>query len=261
MSQALSEYEIVGPATNIAFLSRLMQSKPFATADLDTGLIERHQDSLFPPHQPVPFTVLALACAMLHHDERDHSSDDPWAQHHGWRMNLQTTRPLQFSDEAGMIELAWTYASDHGILSSSDKRIKISDVHAKTHEQDDAVEFDLVADNIKVHGKVVRVAENFHVFHAGQHWQLTWHDPIAHAGEAELEGGRLTAPMPGKIIALLVKKDELVQQGAPLLIMEAMKMEHTIHAPSNGKVEDLLYAVGDQVPEGAQLLAFTATGA
>ena len=261
MSQALSEYEIVGPATNIAFLSRLMQSKPFATADLDTGLIERHQDSLFPSHQPVPFTVLALACAMLHHDERDHSSDDPWAQHHGWRMNLQITRPLQFSDEAGMSELAWTYASDHAILSTSDKKIKISDVHAKTHEQDDAVEFDLVADNIKVHGKVVRVAENFHVFHAGQHWQLTWHDPIAHAGEAELEGGRLTAPMPGKIIALLVKKDELVQQGAPLLIMEAMKMEHTIHAPSNGKVDDLLYVVGDQVPEGAQLLAFTATGA
>jgi 3-methylcrotonyl-CoA carboxylase alpha subunit len=119
----------------------------------------------------------------------------------------------------------------------------------------------LVADNIKVHGKVVRVAVIFHVFHAGQHWQLTWHDPIAHAGEAELEGGRLTAPMPGKIIALLVKKDELVQQGAPLLIMEAMKMEHTIHAPSNGKVEDLLYAVGDQVPEGAQLLVFAATGA
>ncbi|MEY3580531.1 MAG: hypothetical protein RI984_1635, partial [Pseudomonadota bacterium] len=89
MSQALSEYEIVGPATNIAFLSRLMQSKPFATADLDTGLIERHQDTLFPPHQPVPFAVLALACARLHHDERDHSSDDPWAQHHGWRMNLQ----------------------------------------------------------------------------------------------------------------------------------------------------------------------------
>ena len=261
MSQALSEYEIVGPATNIAFLSRLMQSEAFTTADLDTGLIERHQETLFPPHQPVPFTVLALACAMLLQSERDLTSDDPWAQHTGWRLNLQTTRALKFSDEAGLIELAWTYAADHGILSLANKKIKISDVHAKSSPHDAAVEFEILADNLHVKGKVVRVAENFHVFHAGQHWQITWHDPIAHAGEAETEGGRLTAPMPGKIIALLVKKDELVQQGAPLLIMEAMKMEHTIHAPANGKVEDLFYAVGDQVLEGAQLLAFTATGA
>jgi 3-methylcrotonyl-CoA carboxylase alpha subunit len=178
-----------------------------------------------------------------------------------WRLNLQTTRALQFSDEAGLINLAWTYASDHGTLSVGDQKIKISDVHAKTSVHDDAVEFEMLADNLQVKGKVVRDAENFHIFHAGQHWQLTWHDPIAHAGEAEIEGGRLTAPMPGKIIALLVKQGEEVQQGAPLLIMEAMKMEHTIHAPANGKVEDLLYAVGDQVPEGAQLLAFTAAGA
>jgi 3-methylcrotonyl-CoA carboxylase alpha subunit len=176
-------------------------------------------------------------------------------------LNLQTTRALKFSDEAGLIELAWTYAANHGILSLANKKIKISDVHAKSSPHDAAVEFEILADNLHVKGKVVRVAENFHVFHAGQHWQLTWHDPIAHAGEAETEGGRLTAPMPGKIVALLVKKDELVQQGAPLLIMEAMKMEHTIHAPANGKVEDLFYAVGDQVLEGAQLLAFNATGA
>jgi 3-methylcrotonyl-CoA carboxylase alpha subunit len=79
---------------------------------------------------------------------------------------------------------------------------------------------------------------------------------LAHAGQAEAEGGRLTAPMPGKIVAVLTAKGKSVEKGAPLLIMEAMKMEHTIAAPVDGTVEDLLYAVGDQVAEGAQLLTF-----
>jgi 3-methylcrotonyl-CoA carboxylase alpha subunit len=62
--------------------------------------------------------------------------------------------------------------------------------------------------------------------------------------------------MPGKIVAVLVEKGKEVEKGAPLLIMEAMKMEHTIAAPATGTVEELLYGVGDQVAEGAQLLKF-----
>jgi 3-methylcrotonyl-CoA carboxylase alpha subunit len=102
----------------------------------------------------------------------------------------------------------------------------------------------------------VRDGDVFHIFTAGMHIVLDYNDPLAHAGAAEAEGGRLTAPMPGKIVAVLVDKGKTVEKGAPLLIMEAMKMEHTIAAPANGTVEELLYAVGDQVAEGAQLLAF-----
>ena len=76
-------------------------------------------------------------------------------------------------------------------------------------------------------------------------------------GEAAVEG-TLTAPMPGKVIALLVDKGATVKQGQPLLVMEAMKMEHTMTAPKDGLVESFNYAVGDQVPEGATLLAFKA---
>ncbi|HCN90313.1 MAG TPA: 3-methylcrotonyl-CoA carboxylase, partial [Oxalobacteraceae bacterium] len=102
---------------------------------------------------------------------------------------------------------------------------------------------------------VVREREAFHIFTGGTHVVLNYNDPLAHAGEAEAEGGRLTAPMPGKIVALLVAKGDAVEKGAPLLIMEAMKMEHTIAAPSKGVVEEMLYAVGDQVTEGAPLLS------
>lgn len=109
-----------------------------------------------------------------------------------------------------------------------------------------------------VHGTVVRDGETIHVFAGATHHVIHYHDPLAHAGESEAEGGRLTAPMPGKIVALLVKPGDQVEKGAPLLIMEAMKMEHTISAPAQGTVESLMYAVGDQVGEGAQLLGFKA---
>jgi len=105
---------------------------------------------------------------------------------------------------------------------------------------------------------VVREGDVFHVFTGGAHYALNYNDPLAHAGQAEAEGGRLTAPMPGKIVAIIAEKSRQVEKGAPLLIMEAMKMEHTIAAPAQGVVEDFLYAVGDQVAEGAQLLVFKA---
>ena len=75
----------------------------------------------------------------------------------------------------------------------------------------------------------------------------------AHAGE-----DRLTAPMPGKIVALLVAQGDIVEKGAPLLVMEAMKMEHTITAPYAGTVQTIHFTRGDRVPEGSALLELTA---
>ena len=83
-------------------------------------------------------------------------------------------------------------------------------------------------------------------------------DALAHAGENAAPGGRLTAPMPGKLVALLAQRGDVVKAGQPLALMEAMKMEHTIAAPRDGTVAELLYAVGDQVAEGAELLRLDA---
>jgi len=83
-------------------------------------------------------------------------------------------------------------------------------------------------------------------------------DLIAHAGDGAAEGGRLTAPMPGKVIAFLAQPGDVVKQGQALAVMEAMKMEHTITAPRDGTVEALLYAAGDQVDEGGELLRLVA---
>ncbi len=249
MSQALAEFEAVGLSTNVEFLGRLIASKPFSTADLDTGLIERHHAVLFPSSVPAPVPVLALACAALSREESQ-PSNDPWSQTSGWRMNATLTRKLSFSDAAGKCDISLVYERA-GLRVNTDRgTVLLSDVTgSRTRVQ-------VSIDGRPVQANVVRSADNFHVFHGGHHWPLEWSNPIAHAGEQEADGGRLTAPMPGKIVALLVDAGAQVEKGAPLLIMEAMKMEHTINAPSKGKVTELLYVVGDQVAEGAQLLSF-----
>jgi len=250
MAQALAAFQVVGPATNVAFLGRLIASTPFVGADLDTGLIERHHDTLFPEPQTLPLPALALAGASLAGSALPAKSE-PWAQLTGWRMNGTYQRSFAFSSEAGEQAIQLSYRRDALWLTAGESAVALQDIsvsQAVVHVR---------MDGLQLQGHVVRQQDTFHVFYAGHHWQILWRDPIAHAGEGEADEGRLTAPMPGKIIALLVSAGEQVTKGAPLLIMEAMKMEHTINAPGEGTVSELLYAVGDQVDEGAQLLSFS----
>ena len=249
MSQALSQYQIVGLHSNIAFLSRLIQSTAFSSADLDTGLIERNQSALFPAVPPASMPCLALAVVALLSSEKTGGSD-PWQSSHGWRMNSQMQRGLQFTEEATTHDVMVTYLADGWIIRRGEQTAQVKLVSSNDHD------FVLAVDDQTVTGTVVRDGEQFHVFHQDKHTPLHYLDALAHAGESEAEGGRLTAPMPGKIVAVLVSKAQEVNKGDALLIMEAMKMEHTISAPHDGVIDEVLYAVGDQVSEGAQLLAF-----
>jgi 3-methylcrotonyl-CoA carboxylase alpha subunit len=253
MSHALSEFRIVGLATNIAFLKRLVEGEAFATADLDTGLIERHGATLFPPAAPAPLGALALAVFALRENAANAANDpDPWSQASGWRMNGDYRRVLSWSDEFGAYRVGLTYRRD-GLEIDLDG-------HTQRVERVGGAGDDLALrlGETAVQGVVRRDGDVFHVFTGGQHFTLTYNDPMAHAGEVETLGGRLTAPMPGKVVAVLVQAGATVVKGEPLVIMEAMKMEHTIAAPGDGVVEDVLYEVGDQVADGAPLLAFKA---
>jgi 3-methylcrotonyl-CoA carboxylase alpha subunit len=262
MAQALAEFQIVGLATNIAFLKRLVEGTAFATADLDTGLIERHGDALFPPPKAAPVAALAFAALALVAGEREQSGKastnpaDPWGQACGWRLNGAYQRQLSFTDDyaAGSAGQAYrvnlTYHEGGWDIGLSGTTTKLELVAAN------GASFAIRLGENAMHGNVRRDGDLFHVFTNGQHYTLAYNDPMAHAGEVESGGGRLTAPMPGKVVAVLASNGQEVKKGEPLVIMEAMKMEHTISAPSNGVVEEVLYQVGDQVADGAPLLAF-----
>ncbi|MDO9192427.1 MAG: biotin/lipoyl-containing protein, partial [Undibacterium sp.] len=233
----------------IAFLKRLIESKAFSSADLDTGLIERNQSDLFPEVIPASLATLALASISLLQSEKT-AGDNPWQSSQGWRMNSQLQRQLQLDEETHAHAVQVTYQTGGWLVRAGDA---VAQVKLVSTNVSDLV---LSIGEQTVQGTVVRDGEYLHVFSQGVHTALHYKDALAHAGEAEAEGGRLTAPMPGKIVAVLVSKEQEVKKGDALLIMEAMKMEHTIAAPHDGIVEEVLYALGDQVTEGAPLLTF-----
>jgi len=107
-----------------------------------------------------------------------------------------------------------------------------------------------------VEGSVVRVGSRVEVFLPGEHHVLEMHDPLRQELAAESRAGELEAPMPGKIIAIFVAAGDVVEKDAPLLILEAMKMEHTIRAPARGRIARILCRVGEQVGEGVELIEF-----
>ena len=265
MTTALSACQAVGLATNIGFLKRLIASAPFAAADLDTGLIERNHAALFPPPAAASLPVLALACAAILQRERiaaARSSGNPWAAATGWRMLATLLRPLLLSDAGHAHALRLAYAPHGFTLHHDDVSVSVEAIALSAADAVvDTAAITLRLDHAIIHGSVVTEGDLLHVFYRGEHVVLEYADPMAHAGVAEVAAGRLTAPMPGKVVAVLVAPGDVVDAGTPLMIMEAMKMEHTIAAPHAGVVDTILYAVGDQVADGAPLLSFAVAGA
>jgi 3-methylcrotonyl-CoA carboxylase alpha subunit len=259
MSRALQACEVVGPHTNVEFLRRIVTSEPFASADLDTGLIERHRDTLFAPTQKPFDAALALACAALLEREGDDaaggaaaaSGTSPWEALAHWRLNGGYRRTLNWNEVESDAPFAVTFARDGDVqaLEFAGREAPFAWWAGTTPH-----EYGATLGNARVTGRVFIDGDTFHVFCRGEALAFEWQNLLAHAADAEHGEGRLTAPMPGKVIAVLVEPGEKVEKGAPLIVMEAMKMEHTIGAPAAGTVAELLYAVGDQVAEGAQLL-------
>jgi len=248
---ALEEFHIVGLANNVDFLTRLANNHSFALAQLDTGLIERERERLFVHEDRVPEAVLALACARVLVDETHGADADPWSGRSGWRLNTTYTRTLTLKSERGVHDVDLEYGRDgwhfhHGDIDTLLAVIAASGSRLTLRFADRTLAADVVH-----HG------DELHVFAEGRHRVLTLVDVIAQAGARDAGDAGLAAPMPGKVIAVSVAKGARVTKGAPLLVMEAMKMEHSIVAPSDGVVDEILYGVGDQVKEGAALVVFS----
>jgi 3-methylcrotonyl-CoA carboxylase alpha subunit len=258
MQRALEACEIVGPQTNVEFLQRVVTSEPFATADLDTGLIERHHDTLFAPRVEPPRAALALACAAQLARERPVAQPaSPWDGLAHWRLNGGYQRSSVWRNVDDDALLTTQFAHDARARQTLDCAGGKPEPFAwwqGEHER----EYGATVGDTRVNGHVFVDGDVFHVFCGGAAFVLEWQNLLAHAADIDHGEGRLTAPMPGKVIAVLVEPGTVVEKGAPLIVMEAMKMEHTIGAPSAGKVTEVLYAVGDQVADGAQLLVLEA---
>ncbi|MFN7154402.1 MAG: acetyl/propionyl/methylcrotonyl-CoA carboxylase subunit alpha [Acidovorax sp.] len=256
LDEALAQTHIVGLATNVQFLRRVARSESCAKATLDTALIPREQAVLF--HQESVGLPLAAAAAVAQTllNERASEGVDPFSRRDGFHTHGVVQRRFEF-EFGGEHAKAWLTYERGGSL-----RLAVGEGDAQVTGP---LVFNAVAQGIELQfaGQRTRAAvyaqgEVDHIFTPLGATQITAIDLLAHAGEAVAEGGRLTAPMPGKVVSFAVKAGDAVTKGQPLAVMEAMKMEHTIAAPVDGVVAELLYAPGDQVTEGAELLKLAA---
>ena len=265
MLQALAQTRVVGVQTNVAFLGRLMGDEAFAAADLDTGLIERRRATLLPPPAEIGSDVLALACAAvlaglgLPATRAVAATVDPWLAGDGWRLgNNAYTLPIEWLIDAAVRRISLVR---QGANWQIDCGAGPQDYAWRTQSAAGAsgVAVRVTLAGRELGGTVVTQGEQVHVFMDGNTYVLERHDAMAHAGDDEQgHAGGLAAPMPGKIVAISVKAGDAVKKGQALLVMEAMKMEHTIAAPVDGTVREIFYAVGDQVTEGAELAGIDA---
>jgi 3-methylcrotonyl-CoA carboxylase alpha subunit len=259
MALALMQTHIVGVATNVAFLYRLINSAAFAQPLLSTGLIEQNQDSLLAALPQTDIVDLAaLVADQLNRESsqpqhRVREAHSPWQQTDGWLLNGNQTRRMSFdvgTDQPERVDVQYNPPV----------------LHYKGRTYPWSFKRDTEAIRIQIAGKqhLVSVftdstsALSRHLFRLGQHRQCVYLDPLAVTLDSHQHVGKLTAPMPGKVVRIQVKLGQRVAQHAPLLVIEAMKMEHTITAPFEGIVEAIHYEQGEQVAEGIELLTFVA---
>lgn len=255
LDAALAQTQIVGLSSNVQFLRHVVKSEAFAQAKLDTALIEREKAVLFQQTAvPTPLAV-AIAVAQQLQAEQALETADPFSRRDGWHSHGTVRRSFTFVQDSATIQAVLTYGH-HGT-----PQLQVGDVEAPLHWQPQGdgllVEFAGARSTAQVHV----TGEARHIFTPRGAAVLQLQDPLAHAGEGHSEGGRLTAPMPGKLVSFAVKAGDTVTKGQALAVMEAMKMEHTIAAPADGVVQELLYAPGDQVAEGAELIRMEAAEA
>ena len=226
LRSALSQYEIVGVSTNIEFLHRLTSAPSFVDGRVDTSLIETEHAHLFPkPAAPADHLWNLAARASVR--VQSHGSS-PWDDVSGWRLN--------------------------GGRAAREVRLRCG-------EWQRAVNVSFAAPAME-HGsaRTVIAGHDIHVFEDGHHHVFAIADPYLPPPDTAEHHGGLTAPMPGRILAVLAQPGEAVAKGAPLVVMEAMKMEHTVTAPRSGRIGELFCAVGDQVREGTELLVLESEG-
>jgi len=235
----LKETCVGGVKTNLAFLSRVLAHPAFANAELDTGFILRHEAQLLPPVGELPAEFWQLAAeAFVQSEAPQQRHDDyhsPWSRNNGLRLGLPAETDLH--------------------LSCQNERQVIRLRHAATSTvQLQGETLSVESDGVRQQHLAIRRGDSLYLHYAGELRSIHRVDPIAEVEASHQQHGGLTAPMNGSIVRVLVETGQQVEAGTALVVLEAMKMEHSIHAPHPGTVKALYCSEGEMVSEGTVLV-------
>jgi 3-methylcrotonyl-CoA carboxylase alpha subunit len=255
MRAALAAWEIIGVSSNVEFLARTVGSAAFSSADLDTHLIERCRAELFPADAGAGDQELAAAAlAELFAEEAQSASrakasgdpHSPWNRVDGWRLNLGSHHELMFAEGERSHCVAVHFTASGLKFSVAGREYPLTG-----NDEDGVLRVTLGDASFRI--RAVRDGIDWHLFRDGIHHVLTLKS-VQTSAEPDAIIGSLAAPMPGKVLQVLVQPGATVAKGTPLMILEAMKMEHSISAPHDGRVTAIHYKAGEQVDEGVELL-------
>ncbi|PJE40523.1 MAG: 3-methylcrotonyl-CoA carboxylase [Pseudomonas sp.] len=235
----LKETCVGGVRTNLAFLTRVLAHPAFANAELDTGFIPRHEAQLLPPVTELPVEFWQLAAEAFVQSEaplqRPDDYHSPWSRNNGLRLGLPAETDLHLNCQSERQVIRLRHASVYTVQLQGEV-------------------LQVERDGLRQQHLAIRRGDSLYLHYAGELRSIQRVDPIAEVEAGHQHHGGLTAPMNGSIVRVLVEAGQQVEAGAALVVLEAMKMEHSIRAPHTGTVKALYCSEGEMVSEGAVLV-------
>ncbi len=252
LATTLSEVRVAGTTTNLEFLTALARHEGFAAGEVDTGLIGRDLASLT-ARPPMSTAIPALAALAALGSLNGDRGNDPWNLLTGWRAwsDAEDFVTLRLGEQ--VVHLRILHLGQHRYQASADN---LDCTLTIAQSRDGVVHFD--SDGLRSKAEIVTRARSISVFHDGYCDKFELVDDLAVAESKVAGGDSIMAPMPGLVSAVRTKVGAVVRTGDPLLVLEAMKMEHIPTAPRDGVVADVLVSEGDQVTDGLLLLRLEA---
>jgi 3-methylcrotonyl-CoA carboxylase alpha subunit len=262
MQSALAHTVLMGVKTNLAFLERVVRHPAFLAGETDTGFIARHKAQLLPTDEAVPLEALVASAARVFLDERRAIADappSPWNDTGGWRLNQPALRrmelrspppPGQAGGEGRVYALDAVMHASHAEISYDGQW------HQVALGPREAGRLQIALDEETYFAQVSRLGNSLSAVTPQGRYELELVDPFHYEPADALPDARLTALMPGRVVKSMAKAGDSVKKGQALLILEAMKMEHTIVSPRDGVIERAAFGENDLVPADAVLFAF-----
>jgi 3-methylcrotonyl-CoA carboxylase alpha subunit len=267
LTKALSEYRINGVTTNIDFLYNVATSKPFINEEIDTSFIEKYDSEIFHDDKQtladeLPMAALYLVLALENNAKqkaaRTTDPYSPWNNTNAWRSNEAHIHQLVLShsdvEYPVTVEQKRQGNGSYYLISVSDRTV---DCQGRIENDTLHVSIDGYRSQATIAHNVSKSGDQISLYRQNGVFNFVHIKPDCGDDNSDDNHGGLLAPMNGTMVSVLVKAGDNVSKGQSLMIMEAMKMEHTIKAPDNGTVETLFYTEGEMVDGGSELLTFT----
>jgi 3-methylcrotonyl-CoA carboxylase alpha subunit len=259
LQSALAQTRILGLQTNLAFLRAIAGHAAFQKARLNTRFIEQNEAELLPsPVEPSAEVAAVVSLAMMLEKEQARASQafascdpgSPWWRNGAWRLNGTKRETVRLRDQHNRdVETRYSFARTGVEIAAGDQPVA-----QMQGELSPDGSLRVVVNGIAKRWTFIRSGDTLDLFDSsGSLHRFTEVDPAREGSQEGALAGHLRAPMPGRIIATLVEAETAVEAGQPLMIIEAMKMEHVIKAPMAGTLKAVHYAVGDQVEDGSEL--------